>query len=110
MWSFGCIIAEMITGRPLFSAIDEKELLEIIRYRIGVPPEHMVRHALKKNQFFDHDGHLIRSQKSRVPDGSLERSRTIRMEIENCKVNDEELVDFLEKCLTIDPDERLTPD
>ena len=45
-----------------------------------------------------------------MPDGSLERTRTIRMEIENCKVNDEELVDFLEKCLTIDPDERLTPD
>ena len=110
MWSFGCIIAEMLTGKPLFSATDEKELIEIIRFRIGLPPEHMLKQAVKRHQFFDQGGHLIRSPKSRVPAGAPERSRTIRMEIENCKVNDDELVDFLEKCLAIDPDERLTPE
>ena len=110
MWSFGCIITEMLTGRPLFSAIDEKELLELIRYRIGVPSERMLSKATKRSQFFDRNGLTIKSPKSRVPRGSLERTSTIRMTIESCKVYDDELVDFLEKCLAIDPDERLTPE
>ena len=28
MWSFGCILVEMVTGKPLFLPVDEKELLE----------------------------------------------------------------------------------
>lgn len=28
MWSLGCIVAEMVMGRPLFPAIDENELME----------------------------------------------------------------------------------
>ena len=110
MWSFGCIIAEMIMGKPLFNALDENELLEIIHFRIGLPPEHMLRKASKRHQFFSHDGNLIRSAKSRMPHFATARTKTIRMEIENCKVNDEELVDFIEKCLVIDPAERLTPE
>lgn len=35
MWSFGCIISELITGTPLFPAINEKELLEFYIIRIG---------------------------------------------------------------------------
>jgi len=49
MWSFGCIIAELVTGKPLFSAKDENELIEIVRLRIGLPPEHMLKKALKRH-------------------------------------------------------------
>lgn len=28
MWSFGCLLVEMITGRPLFLPNDELDLLE----------------------------------------------------------------------------------
>ena len=42
MWSFGCILAELVTGRPLFPAVDEHELLELIRIRIGLPPQEMI--------------------------------------------------------------------
>ena len=37
MWSFGCIVAELTTGRPLFPAIDENELLELFIMMIGLP-------------------------------------------------------------------------
>ena len=37
MWSFGCILAELLTGRPLFPAVDENELLEFFIMMIGVP-------------------------------------------------------------------------
>jgi dual specificity protein kinase YAK1 len=30
MWSFGCIMAELMTKRPLFPALDENELLEFM--------------------------------------------------------------------------------
>jgi serine/threonine protein kinase len=38
MWSFGCIMAELLTGRPLFPALDENELLEFMVLIIGQPP------------------------------------------------------------------------
>lgn len=53
MWSFGCILAELKTGRPLFPAIDEQELLELIVMMIGSPSEEMLKKAKKKNKFFD---------------------------------------------------------
>ena len=38
MWSFGCILVEMLIGRPIFVPIDELELLEQMRQRIGILP------------------------------------------------------------------------
>ncbi len=38
MWSFGCIMAELMTKRPLFPALDENELLEFMIMIIGNPP------------------------------------------------------------------------
>lgn len=48
MWSFGCILAEMATGRPLFPAQDENELMEYYKVRIGLPPLDMVQSCSKK--------------------------------------------------------------
>ena len=56
MWSFGCILCEMITGRPLFPAIDENELLELIKARIGLPPHWMASQSPRRKQFFDQTG------------------------------------------------------
>jgi len=48
MWSFGCIISEMVTGKPLFPAIDENELLELMVVRIGMPPQDMINNCKKR--------------------------------------------------------------
>ena len=66
MWSFGCIVAELTTGRPLFPAIDENELLELFIMMIGLPSHQMIEKAKKKNKFFDKNGKVIRSKQSRV--------------------------------------------
>lgn len=66
MWSFGCILAELKTGRPLFPAIDEQELLELIIMMIGSPSEEMLKKAKKKTKFFDKQGLLIKSKQSRL--------------------------------------------
>lgn len=62
MWSFGCIIAELLTGRPLFPAIDENELMELVNIMIGYPPKEMLNKAKKRKQFFDKDGNIMLSK------------------------------------------------
>ena len=88
MWSFGCIMVELITGEPIFRAWDENELVEMLRVRISLPPEHMLRTATKKHQFFDPNGQLIRSKKSRIPPDTPESSLTIRNVLEERNVED----------------------
>ena len=39
MWSVGCILAEMVTGRPLFMGNSEDTQLEIIFNEMGTPTE-----------------------------------------------------------------------
>jgi len=48
MWSVGCIIAEMVTGRPLFPAIDENELMECFVMMFGELPPAMLNRAKKR--------------------------------------------------------------
>jgi dual specificity tyrosine-phosphorylation-regulated kinase 2/3/4 len=78
MWSFGCILCELCTGRPLFPAVDENELLEFFRMRIGMPSKDMIQNCRKRKVFFDRNNRLIPSKNSRLPEGSRERSCTIR--------------------------------
>ena len=91
-------MVELLTGKPIFNARDENELIEMIHFKIGLPPEHMLRNATKRYQFFEsEEGHIIRSKKSRIPADAAERTRTIRMELyEDGKINDEQLIDFVE--------------
>jgi len=81
MWSFGCIIAELRTGRPLFPAVDENELLEFFVMMIGLPPQEMIDKAKKKNKFFK-EGKLIRSKQSRLQN-SGKKSYPLKSAIEH---------------------------
>ena len=56
MWSFGCILVELVTGEPLFPAADENDLLAYIKMRIGEPSMPMIQQAQKRNQFYYFDG------------------------------------------------------
>ena len=49
MWSFGCIIAELVTGKPLFTALDENELMELVNMMIGYPSKDMISKAKKRS-------------------------------------------------------------
>lgn len=108
MWSFGCILSELVTGKPLFPAIDEHELLELIRIRIGMPPSDMIAKCKKRKIFFDYKKTLIRSKRSRIAPDAQERSETIRRKLQT--EGDHDFIDFIEKCLAIDPKERISPE
>ena len=76
MWSLGCIVYELITGRPLFPGHDENEMIEFFIVTIGDIPSHMLTNAKKYKQFFKKSTNLlsfgkheiIRSKESKVGD------------------------------------------
>ena len=53
VWSFGCILYELATGRPLFHAKDEKQLIEQITTLVGEPPLEMIERSKKMKKYFD---------------------------------------------------------
>lgn len=53
MWSFGCIIAELFTGFPLFPGENEMEQLAYIMEIKGVPDDYLLEMASRRKLFFD---------------------------------------------------------
>ncbi|KAJ1767641.1 serine/threonine protein kinase, CMGC, dual-specificity [Coemansia sp. RSA 1843] len=51
MWSLGCIVAEMLTGYPLFPGENEREQLASIVEVLGPPPAYMLERAPRCGDF-----------------------------------------------------------
>ncbi|KAI8376597.1 kinase-like domain-containing protein [Choanephora cucurbitarum] len=52
MWSTGCILAELYTGRPLFPGENEPDQLACIMQLIGLPSKDYLERCSRKKQFF----------------------------------------------------------
>lgn len=105
MWSFGCILAELWTGYPIFPGENEQEQLACIMEIFGPPDKHLVEKCTRKKLFFDSVG------KPRVTVSSKGRrrrpsSKTLQQAL---KTDDEAFIDFIARCLRWDPDRRMKP-
>ncbi|KNA04206.1 hypothetical protein SOVF_201830 isoform A [Spinacia oleracea] len=59
MWSFGCIVAELFLGLPLFPGASEFDLLKrMIRILGGQPPDCLLKEAKSTNKFFKFVGNV----------------------------------------------------
>ena len=122
MWSFGCILAELLTGYPLFPGEDEMDQLSCMMEVLGMPPMKMLENSKRSRTFFSSKGHprycsvtvnpddsitysgtRSRRGKYRGPPDSKELSRALK----GCE--DPLFLDFLKQCLIWDPVLRLTP-
>ena len=48
IWSLGCVLAEMMMGRPLFAGRDEIEQIVAIIEVLGLPPSYMIEKSNKR--------------------------------------------------------------
>lgn len=106
MWSLGCILAELLTGYPIFPGENEQEQLACIMEVFGPPDKHLIEKSSRKKLFFDSLGkpRLTVSSKGKRRRPS---SKTLQQAL---KCDDEPFLDFLSRCLRWDPDRRMKPD
>eukprot|EP00800_Vazella_pourtalesii_P023872 TRINITY_DN990_c0_g1_i1.p1 TRINITY_DN990_c0_g1~~TRINITY_DN990_c0_g1_i1.p1 ORF type:complete len:786 (+),score=177.54 TRINITY_DN990_c0_g1_i1:37-2358(+) len=106
MWSFGCILAELHTGYPLFPGNDEYEQLACIMEIIGVPPMDLLVEAQRKRVFFDESNNprQLTNSKGRLRKPSTKLLGTA------LKTDDYRFIDFIKRALQWDPNLRMTPD
>ena len=105
MWSFGCILAELYTGYPLFPGENETDQLAYIMEICGVPDKAVLDYATRKHLFFNSNDEPIITPNSR---GKVRvvNSKTLESVL-NC--TEELFIDFLKGCLKWSPMERMTP-
>ena len=105
MWSFGCIIYELRTGKPLFNGNNEFEQILLFVETLGLPPSDLLKRARDKRKFFDED--------DRLKTGKLSSGRTIvpgeRSIRTLLKGEDDDFIDLICRCLTWVPEERIKP-
>ncbi|XP_061387161.1 putative dual specificity tyrosine-phosphorylation-regulated kinase 3 homolog [Musca vetustissima] len=122
MWSLGCILAELLSGRALFPGENEADQLACILEVLGMPPKHLLANSKRAKMFFNSEGYpryctvrnmsdgtvvLVGGQsrrgKTRGPPGSKSLSKAL----DGC--NDPLFLNFIRGCLEWDPEKRLTP-
>ena len=122
IWSFGCILAELLTGYPLLPGEDEGDQLALTMELFGIPPPLITDNSKRTRTFFTSRGHPRYCSITQHPDGSVSygSGRSRRGKIRgppNSKdlvkamggCDDPVFIDFIRRCLTWDPNERLTP-
>ncbi|MCJ1386307.1 hypothetical protein MMC17_009433 [Xylographa soralifera] len=106
MWSLGCILAELLTGYPIFPGENEQEQLACIMEVFGPPDKHLIEKSTRKKLFFDSLGkpRLTVSSKGKRRRPS---SKTLQQAL---KCDDDVFLDFIARCLRWDPERRMKPD
>ena len=122
MWSFGCILAELLTGYPLFPGEDEGDQLATMMEVLGEPPQKLLDSCKRQRMFFSSKGYPRYCSATTNPDGSVSyaggRSRRgkyrgppgtkeLSRALKGC--DDPLFLDFLQRCLEWDPSIRMTP-
>ncbi|KAI9319672.1 kinase-like domain-containing protein [Dichotomocladium elegans] len=138
MWSFGCIVAELFLGLPLFPGSSEYNQLSRIIDTLGLPPAYMIdqgRHAYRFFNRIEWQGRVcyeLKSLKQYMHEQNVNekpskkyfsttnlaelilkhpmpRKHITEAEKEKEMRLRETMLDFLQKVLQIDPLQRLTP-
>lgn len=111
MWSTGCILAELYTGRPLFPGENELDQLACIMQLLGVPSKQYLDRCSRKKQFFDRYDHprkAINSKGKKRKPNSLTFTEALKRS--DYDTFDRDFGDFISKCLTWEPSKRMTPE
>ena len=105
MWSLGCIIVELHSGKPLFTPKNEKHLIVLIFELLGMPTDEFLASSERSDEFFGKDKPHQYYDKNGRP--HILQIHTIA---DACKTQDPDFIDFVSQCICWDPEERMTPE
>ena len=100
IWSIGCIVYELFTGNILFDPDKDKKFsrdfhhLYLIEELFGKIPSYLIKNSPRRKEFFNKKNKL-----------RCEHINNINLEEEITRENND-VVDFIQKCLVIDPKQR----
>ncbi|TPP64613.1 Cyclin-dependent kinase 1 [Fasciola gigantica] len=96
VWAIGCVVAEMLTGAPLWPGRSDLDQLHLITRTLGdLVPRH--REIFEKNLFFKGYKLQVTENKNKLE----EKFKTLQPAITTKEIS------FLQGCLEMDPTERL---
>ena len=106
VWGYGCVLCEMITGKPLFEAEDETELMLMYQKIISNTTIWMLQEGKRSSLYFDQDGQPILAPNS---DGYVHKPSSSSIQRETA-IQDKLFMSLIQGCITWDPNERLKPE
>ena len=111
MWSFGCIMAELYIGYPIFPGDSENDQMSRLMEMVDVPDPTVLSMSSRKDKFFTKspDGTLLEPIMCKNSRGKLRKpmGKPLGLVIGD---EDPDFTDFVERCLVWNPQLRLTPD
>jgi dual specificity tyrosine-phosphorylation-regulated kinase 2/3/4 len=122
MWSLGCILAELLTGYPLFPGEDEGDQLACVIEIQGMPSSKLLEQSKRARNFISSKGYPRYCTVSTGSDGQVQltgarsrrgkyrgppSSKELVTALKGC--DDPLFLDFMKRCLEWDPNVRMTP-
>lgn len=122
IWSLGCILAELLTGYPIFPGEDEGDQLACIVELQGMPPQKLLEQSKRARNFISSKGYPRYCTVSTGTDGQTQLtggrsrrgkyrgppgSKDIITALKGC--DDPLFLDFMKRCLEWDPAVRMSP-
>lgn len=99
VWSYGCVMVEMYTGRPLFGGKSEEEQIELFVGAIGFPSLRELHGSSRTREFFNSDGELIHNKGLQI--------KPLHKILESA---DHDFADMIIRCIRWHPEDRITSD
>ncbi|KAI1209112.1 kinase-like protein [Annulohypoxylon truncatum] len=124
MWSIGCTLYELYTGKILFTGDSNNQMLKAIMEIRGKFSTKLYKRGELSHMHFDEVGNFISHERDKALGKTTVRTLAIvkptrdlrtRLLAASGGMNDVEsrdlnhFVDLLERCLTLNPDKRITP-
>jgi serine/threonine-protein kinase PRP4 len=122
MWSIGCTLFELYTGKILFPGSNNNQMLKVIMQSRGKIPHKLLRKGLFTASHFDEQVTFLSRETDTLTgkpvvkgmsfSGRIERDLKSRV-LEYARGEDKGVVgafvDLLDKCLNLNPEKRITP-
>ena len=110
LWSFGCLLCELLVGQPIFYGATVAATLAAQQALLGPHPPEMLEAASRdlRRMYFGPGGGLYVVSPAGRPEGVYEVRPVRRSLAEVLEIEDAQLLDFLSSLLTYDPAQRPT--